>query len=415
MTKSFTAYSGGRPEYAVTISENTATLRQASEKQLEKIIAPAGAPFVVADAFLVGAFFHLPATLLATGATHATLGAIGTQFKGQDLSVSGEAGPRPTSVPQQDAGTSVTTSSGTSEVRMGTLWYDPQTRVVDEFDMPARRFVMRRISNRSSVETLPTSIDSSGPSGIVAGPDGNLWFTESTGGRIGRITTAGAVSEFSTGPGSDSSPEGIAKGPDGNLWFADQSGNRIGRTTTAGAIKEFAMGPATGPAEIVAGPDGNLWFTENQGKQIGRITTAGAITEFGKGLDINSHPAGIAVGPDGNLWFTDDGFNRIGRITTAGVITEFSTGLSANSDPHGIATGPDGNLWFTENQGNRIGRITTTGAITEFSSGLSDKSAPFDIASAGGYLWFTEQVGNRIGRISPTGAITAEFSTGLER
>ena len=36
----------------------------------------------------------------------------------------------------------------------------------------------------------------SAPSGITAGPDGNLWFTEFDGSRIGRITPAGVASEF---------------------------------------------------------------------------------------------------------------------------------------------------------------------------------------------------------------------------
>ena len=33
------------------------------------------------------------------------------------------------------------------------------------------------------------------PSGITAGPDGNLWFTEAAA-TIGRITPAGTVTEF---------------------------------------------------------------------------------------------------------------------------------------------------------------------------------------------------------------------------
>jgi virginiamycin B lyase len=42
--------------------------------------------------------------------------------------------------------------------------------------------------------TLPDG--ASGPYGIVAGPDGALWFTEMRGGRIGRITTGGEVSAY---------------------------------------------------------------------------------------------------------------------------------------------------------------------------------------------------------------------------
>ena len=60
------------------------------------------------------------------------------------------------------------------------------------------------------------------PTSIVAGPDGNLWFTEFNGGnRIGRITTAGVITEFSTGITAGALPYGITAGPDGNLWFTE--------------------------------------------------------------------------------------------------------------------------------------------------------------------------------------------------
>ena len=38
---------------------------------------------------------------------------------------------------------------------------------------------------------------SSTPNGIAAGSDGNLWFTEYTSNKIGRITPAGVITEFS--------------------------------------------------------------------------------------------------------------------------------------------------------------------------------------------------------------------------
>ena len=37
--------------------------------------------------------------------------------------------------------------------------------------------------------------DGARPMNIVAGPDGNLWFTEPNG-KVGRITTSGDVTEF---------------------------------------------------------------------------------------------------------------------------------------------------------------------------------------------------------------------------
>ena len=63
-------------------------------------------------------------------------------------------------------------------------------------------------------------------SDIVAGPDGNLWFTEPFVNQIGKISSAtGVITEYqvsNTGVPL-SFPNGITYGPDGNLWFVESS------------------------------------------------------------------------------------------------------------------------------------------------------------------------------------------------
>src|SRR5262245_32552045 len=234
------------------------------------------------------------------------------------------------------------------------------------------------------------------PSEITAGPDGNLWFTEPGSSRIGRITPAGVITEFSAGITPNSRPAGITRGPDGNLWFTETQANKIGRITPAGVITEFSAGiaPGTQPILITAGPDGNLWFTQRPNSNaisgaIGRITPAGVITEFSAGLSPGGLVNGITTGPDGNLWFTEANFGVIGRITPAGVITEAVAIVGGTPDE--ITTGPDGNLWFTEFSRSRIGRLTTAGAFTEFAAGISTGSSPFGIAAGpDGNIWFAE-------------------------
>ena len=168
----------------------------------------------------------------------------------------------------------------------------------------------------------------------------------------------------------------IAAGPDGNLWFTEFSGNRIGRITPSGAITEFPIPTGTStPLEITAGDDGNLWFTEGEGNNIGRITPSGAITEFPVPSAF-SEPLGITAGADGNLWFTEEFGNNIGRITPEGDVTEFSV-PTLNSFATGIAAGSDGDLWFTEYSANQIGRLqlpplTATGTTISATEG-----APF--------------------------------------
>ena len=116
---------------------------------------------------------------------------------------------------------------------------------------------------------------------------------------------AATVTEFSDGIAAGSGPTGITAGPDGNVWFTEQFGNRIGRITPAGVVTEFSDGLSDGSLylrDIAAGPDGNLWFTEIAA--IGRITPAGVITEFSAGITPGGGQIrGIAAGPDDNLWF----------------------------------------------------------------------------------------------------------------
>jgi streptogramin lyase len=52
------------------------------------------------------------------------------------------------------------------------------------------------------------------------------------------------ITEFAL-PGQGSQPYRITSGPDGNLWFTEYQGNKIGRITPAGQITEFAV-PTSG-------------------------------------------------------------------------------------------------------------------------------------------------------------------------
>jgi len=230
---------------------------------------------------------------------------------------------------------------------------------------------------------------------IVAGLDGNLWFTSA--GFLSRMTPAGVVTDSPTvGDGL-----GITVGPDGNIWFTelghfppDASGH-LGRATAAGEITERRVGAWA--VSITAGPDGNFWlpdWTEICGDAIVRVTPSGNETRFllpgGLNCDGDVGPAAVAVGSDGNTWFTEVRTAQIGRITPSGGITIFDA-----PGWFGIAAGPDGNLWFTQQEA-RIGRITTSGVVTE----IPISSPAFGItAGPDGNVWFTEPTG-KIGRVT---------------
>jgi len=177
------------------------------------------------------------------------------------------------------------------------------------------------------------------PLGIVSGPEGSLWFTDTTG-RIGRITTSGVISEYLIEDGDTfatwgfAGPYGIAAGPDGALWFAEQAVGLIGRMTSTGQLEEFAIqrpagvapgvADASAPRHLVTGADGDMWFTDPGDGSIGRVTMAGEVSEYpiqpgapaaGPASQIApAVPDEIAIGPEGAPWFTEIGSRQLGSV-----------------------------------------------------------------------------------------------------
>src|SRR5215470_3620690 len=75
--------------------------------------------------------------------------------------------------------------------------------------------------------SIPTTVTSD-PFSVTAGSDGALWFTERFANKIGRIDTAGNITEFAV-PTVSSFPQGITAGPDNALWFTETYPGKIGR------------------------------------------------------------------------------------------------------------------------------------------------------------------------------------------
>ena len=309
--------------------------------------------------------------------------------------------------------------------------------------------------------------DNGHPVGITLGPDGNLWFTENAG--IGRITPGGRITTF---PAPDmvrivpAAPMGgeclycyerIVAGTDGNLYFTQR--HAIGRISVSGALTEFAIRPDYGSlVNLIAGPDGALWFEVAprhyyQDGYIGRMTLDGHLTWFRRTpallpndlaavadgqlwvtlrhdlarmstagqllarypLPVADHtclpqcgPDRIVAGPDGNMWFTlccaDVG---MGRSTGAGKIAIYRLRSKDTGAPIALAAGHDGRVWFAKIWDHYIGAVTTHGGIREFPVPGGVDNFPGITAGKDQSIWFTEVCANSIGRITPSGRVTS--------
>lgn len=188
---------------------------------------------------------------------------------------------------------------------------------------------------------------------IVSGADGNLWFSGyraiavPTGSKavatIDRMTLSGEVTQFEL-PGPGGFPTRLALGSDGNVWFTEPSEDKVGRITPAGAIQMFSLPPDSRPFEITLGPDGNIWVTMENGEldSLGRITPSGEFTEFT--LEAGVHAGVLTSGPDGRLWFSSKP-GVIARMTPAGKVSQVL--LPNPTSVVDIVAGPAGNLWYT--------------------------------------------------------------------
>jgi len=255
------------------------------------------------------------------------------------------------------------------------------------------------------------------PTGIAAGPDGNIWFTESASSNIGCITMDGQVTEYPI-PTANSGPQAIAVGPDGNLWFTESVANQIGRidrSPMSGAcptipkIAEFPTSIEGGaPFGITAG-EGVLYFAELEGNAIGVIQTSGSVAALQTQIP-TSAPENVAVDAAGNIWFAGRG-GLIGRVSPDGgvfTVSTFPVLMPVAGDNYAMTIGPDSNLWFTEQLGNLVARMGEDGAVLDYPL-KNLASQPNGIAPGpDGNLWITEGAG-RIGCVTPSGVLKAEF------
>ncbi len=152
---------------------------------------------------------------------------------------------------------------------------------------------------------IPNADSATGSVGVASGPDGNVWFTQQGPGAsnfVDRITPGGIISQFPVTSGAR--PFYITPGPDGALWFTEPNQTRIGRITTAGAITEFST-PHISVENMLSGVDGNLWAGLLGGPSIiasvASISTSGQITTY-------PPPPGFMAQP---IWLTSVPGRRI--------------------------------------------------------------------------------------------------------
>lgn len=252
-------------------------------------------------------------------------------------------------------------------------------------------------------------------SGMVFGPDGNLYIVEYS--TIRRVTPDGQVSTIAGTPGvigSRDGPaaqatfydlQGIAIAPDGTIYVSDRNNSCIRRISPAGIVDTFAgqngeRGTADGdratarifnPTLLALTPAGNLYLHDLL--TIRRIDATGAIKTITGAWAANGavdgpadvarldEPGGFVVDAAGNLFFTQDCCVRMmtpdGTISTivgaklyAGngpvVDSGFKDGVGADArfiQIRGIAADSREDLWVVDEANQAVRKLTRVNAV----------------------------------------------------
>jgi streptogramin lyase len=202
------------------------------------------------------------------------------------------------------------------------------------------------------------------PCAMTTASDGNVYFTNGVNNQIGKLDpqTAQVTLFDAPNPSGNLNPlNDLTPGHDNAIWFTQISGGTIGRfDLTTHQFSDYPLPTAAGiPAGIFAASDGGVWFGEPVWSKIGRIDVATKqIIEYPSPTPL-SGPMVIRGESEGRyVWFGQAVANKLGRIDTrTREIVDYS--IPWLSVPNAPCVSSAGNIYFSQ--------AADFGAIGEYS------------------------------------------------
>jgi virginiamycin B lyase len=245
---------------------------------------------------------------------------------------------------------------------------------------------------------------------VAPAADGGVWYTAQASGELGWLDPGtGDVREIALGAGS--APHGVIVGPDGAAWVTDSGLNAIVRVDPeTDAVDLFPLPAERAGANLNTAAfdtDGVLWFTGQSGI-VGRLDPGSGVMSVydaprGRG------PYGIAATPDGEIYYASLAGSYLGRINrVTGEITELDP-PTAGAGVRRVWSDSTGRLWISEWNAGQVGRYDpATQTWEEWRLPGPTPQAYAVYVDELDIVWLTDFGGNAIVKFDPA---TEQFDT----
>ncbi len=291
------------------------------------------------------------------------------------------------------------------------------------------------------------------PLDVALGPQGTLYISDTTNGRIRAVSPSGTISTLAR----FAEPNGLAVGRDGPVYVSEPTSHRVFQVSPQGEVSVLAGngslggsgdgGPATAatldqPRGVAVGGDGSVYIAATYNFRIRRVSPQGTIdTVAGTGEPSHSgyggdggpateanlfYPSGTAIALDGTVYLCDMSNARVRKITPHGVISTIAgsgyagpPGEDRLDTPAGLDVDRSGTVYIADTLNHRIRRVLPDGTGTTVAGngigGYGGDGGPATQASLwepsavalglDGSLTIADTRNNRIRRVLPDGTI----------
>jgi virginiamycin B lyase len=242
--------------------------------------------------------------------------------------------------------------------------------------------------------------EGSSPHGVILGPDGAAWVTDSGLNAIVRVDAkTHAVTRFPLPIADNANLNTCAFDAQGTLWFTGQTGYYGRLDPKSGKVEVWTSPRGRGPYGITATPDGSVYYASLAGNHIARIDT-----KTGEATPIEPPTKGqgarrVWSDSKGRVWVSEWNAGQLSVYDPkAAAGAQWRSWKLPGTDPqaYSVWVDPEDKVWVTDFRANAILRFDP--ATEKFESYPSDRrnAAVRQMLGRKGEAWGAESGNDRL-------------------